>query len=355
MSAPETPSGRETSDRELTIRAAKAAAAVIAVGAVAFGIWQVRSVVTLLLLSLTLAAAMRPGVEALERRRVPHTLAIGVFFVAVLGGLALFFWFAVPPAVDQARQALSQSAAGDTGLRHTVLAWVHQELHKLPSGTAVIHPIATYGKQATRVVVGIFFTLAATWYWISDGRRMLDAVVSRVSEPKRERVRQTALAVEQRLGSYVRLVFLMIFFVAVALSIGFFLVGLHYWLLLAGFVSILEVIPVIGPTIGVALVAVVGFSQSLHVMVLALIVVIGFRQIQDYVINPHVMGRSVGFSPLVTLTTVAVVGLLFGAFAVILAIPVTSAVATLVDVLVLGHEPPPAAEPRHLLRLRRAE
>jgi predicted PurR-regulated permease PerM len=182
---------------------------------------------------------------------------------------------------------------------------------------------------------------------------MLDAVVSRVSDPNRERVRQTAIAVEQRLGAYVRLMFLMIFFVAFVLSIGFYLVGLHYWLLLAGSVSILEVIPVIGPTIGVLLVAVVGFSQSLHVMVLALIVVIGFRQIQDYVINPHVMGGSVGFSPLVTLTTVSVVGLLFGGFAVILAIPVTSAVATLIDVLVLGHDPP-TAEPARPFRLRRS-
>lgn len=337
---------------DLSLRVAKATVAVLVVVALAVGIWQVRSVVILLLLSLTLAAAMRPGVEALERRGVPRVLAIGVFFAVVLGGVALFFWFAVPPAVDQVRQALSQHAAGEAGLRHTVLAWVQQELHRLPSGAAVIHPLATYGKQATRVVAGVFFTLAATWYWIADGRPMLDAVVAHVAEPKRERVRQTALAVEQRLGAYVRLVCLMILLVAVVLSIGFYLVGLHYWLLVAGSVSILEVIPVIGPTMGVALVAFVGFSQSLHVMVLALIVVIVFRQIQDYVINPHVMGGSVGFSPLVTLTTVAVVGLLFGAFAVILAIPITSAVATLVDVLVLGHDPP-AEEPQRSLRLHR--
>jgi len=60
------------------------------------------------------------------------------------------------------------------------------------------------------------------------------------------------------------------------------------------------------------------------------------------VINPHVMGHSVGLSPLVTLVSVVVVGILFGAFAVILAIPATSAVATLIDVLVLDHEAPAA-------------
>ena len=56
---------------------------------------------------------------------------------------------------------------------------------------------------------------------------------------------------------------------------------------------------------------------------------------------------------LVTLLSVAVVGVLFGGLAVILAVPFTSAVATLMDVLVLGHEPP-TEQPRRSLRLRRS-
>ena len=88
--------------------------------------------------------------------------------------------------------------------------------------------------------------------------------------------------------------------------------------------------------------------QSLHVTALALLVLVAVREFQSYVINPHLMGRSVGLSPLVTLVTVSVVGLIFGAFAVILAIPAASAAATLVDVLVFGHEPPAKPPPRKL-------
>ncbi len=326
--------------------AARAAIGVIVVAVVTFGLWQVRDVVILLVLSLSIAAAVRPGVELLERFRVPQVLAIGAFLLAGVGSVVLFFWFAIPPAIHQLTEALSQPTVGGTGLRHNVLAWLQREVHKLPSGASAIHPIATYGKQATKIIAAVFFLLAATWYWIADGQRMLDAVASRASPGNRERVQRTVLAIEARLGNYMRLTFLMLIFVAVVLSVGFYAVGLHYWLLVAGSVSVLGVIPVIGPVLGVGLVGVVGFSQSTHTMVLALLVVIVFRQLQDYVINPHVMGKSVGFGPLVTLTTVSVVGLLFGAFAVILAIPFTSAVATLIDVFVLGHEPPPAVERR---------
>jgi len=68
-------------DRDLTRQVAKASAAALAVAAVAFGLWQVRPIVILLLLALTFAAAMRPGVEWLEQRRIPQSLAIALFFV----------------------------------------------------------------------------------------------------------------------------------------------------------------------------------------------------------------------------------------------------------------------------------
>jgi predicted PurR-regulated permease PerM len=93
----------------------------------------------------------------------------------------------------------------------------------------------------------------------------------------------------------------------------------------------------------------VGLPQSLHVTAPALLVLVAVRELQSYVVNPRLMGRSVGLSPLVTLVSVSVVGLVFGGFAVILAIPVTSAVATLIDVFVLDHEPP-AETPRRRRR-----
>jgi predicted PurR-regulated permease PerM len=203
-----------------------------------------------------------------------------------------------------------------------------------------LHPIASYGKKATDAVVGVLFTLAATWYWISERDRMIRLLSALAPESKREKARQTYLAIDSRLGSYTRLKFLMVVIVGAVLAVGFYLVGLHYSLLLGGFVGLVEIVPVIGPLIGAILVVGVGLSQSVHVAALGLLVLVVVREFQSYVVNPHLMGRSVGLSPMVTLVSVSVVGLLFGGFAVVLAIPVTSAVATLIDVLVLDHEPP---------------
>jgi predicted PurR-regulated permease PerM len=342
------------SDRNITLTTAKATAAAIAVVAAAFGIWQVRSIVILLLLALTFAAAIRPGVEWLNQRRVPQAAAIGCFFVLVGGAILLFFWLAVPPALHQIGHALEggrvEGAAGGnpSGVRERALMWLQQHLHQLPTGTEILHPVATYGHKATDAIVAVFFTLAATWYWVSERDRMIELLASIAPEGKRDKARATYIAIDRRLGAYTRLRFAMVAIVGATLAVGFYLVGLNYWLLVGAFVGLVEIVPVIGPLIGALLVLAVGLPQSVHVALLSLAVLVGVREFQSYVINPHVMGHSVGLSPLVTLVSVSVVGILFGGFAVILAVPFTSAVATVIDVIVLGHDPPAAPPRRHL-------
>ena len=349
----------DPTDRDLTVRVAKATAAALAVAALAFGIWQVRSVLILLLLALTLAAAIRPGVEWLGRHRVPESVAILLHFLVVGGAVACSSGSrcrrrstrsgtrsartrsparrrrAMPPESETACSPGSSSTSTSS-----------------PRGTELLHPVATYGHKAGEAVVAIFFTLAATWYCVSERDAIIKLLTALAPEAKRDRARETYLALDRRLGAYTRLRFLMVFAVGAVLSAGFYVIGLNYWLLVGAFVGLVEIVPMIGPIVGSILVLAVGVPQSLHIAALSLLWLVVVREFQSYVVNPHI-GQTVGLSPLVTLLSVAVVGVLFGGFAVILAVPFTSAVATLIDVLVLGHEPP-TAQPRRSLRLRRS-
>jgi predicted PurR-regulated permease PerM len=226
-------------------------------------------------------------------------------------------------------------------------------LHRLPTGSQLVHPVATYGHKAGEAIVAIFFTLAATWYCVSEREAILRLLTALSPESEREKARETYLAIDNRLGAYTRLRVVMIVAVGAVLAAGFYVIGLDYWLLVGAFVGLVEIVPVVGPLVGSILVLAVGLPQGLHIAGLSLLWLVIVREFQNYVVNPHI-GKTVGLSPLVTLVTVSVVGLLFGGLAVILAVPITSAVATIIDVLVLGHEPP-ETEPRHSLRLRRSE
>jgi predicted PurR-regulated permease PerM len=238
------------------------------------------------------------------------------------------------------------------GVGDRVLVWLQGHLNRLPSASALVHPVATYGQKAGEAVVGVFFTLAATWYCVSERDSIITLLTALSPEVKHEKARATYLALDRRLGAYTRLRFAMVFAVGAVLSAGFYVIGLNYWLLVGAFVGLIEIVPLIGPIVGSILVLAVGLPQSLHVAGLSLLWLVAVREFQNYVVNPRI-GRTVGLSPLVTLLCVSIVGVLFGGLAVILAVPFTSAVATIIDVLVLDHEPP-AAEPTRTRRLGRA-
>ena len=123
------------------------------------------------------------------------------------------------------------------------------------------------------------------------------------------------------------------------LSLCFWAIGLPFWLLLGVFAGIVEIVPVIGPIVAGALAIGVGLTVSWHVALGAGLVVLVVRQLEDYVVIPRVMGHVTGLSPLLVLVSVTAVGLLFGAFYVLLAIPFVAMLATLVDVIVRDKDP----------------
>ena len=110
-----------------------------------------------------------------------------------------------------------------------------------------------------------------------------------------------------------------------------------------------------GPFAAAVLTVGVGLTESVHLAVLALVVVVGVRLAQDYVVNPRVMGSVVGMSPLVVLFSASAVVFLFGGFAVLLSVPLAAVVVTLVDVVVRNKNPAEEEPPTVLFPAREAD
>src|SRR6185436_19854797 len=91
---------------ETAKRSFVAAVVVVAVVATALALWKLKLLISLFFLGIVLSAAMRPGVEALARRRVPRGVGIALHYVALLGFIGLLLWLAVPRALNQVQEAL---------------------------------------------------------------------------------------------------------------------------------------------------------------------------------------------------------------------------------------------------------
>jgi predicted PurR-regulated permease PerM len=328
--------------------ARRAAITTLVVGGIvvlALALWKIKVVIALVFLGFIIAAAMRPGVEWLQRRaRLPRGAGVLVHYVALAGIVALVLWVFVPRAIDQVQQAtttstIHQQATHSTGIKHDILTGLDKRLNRLPSGDKILHPALEVTKTAFEVLIGIFFMFAVGAYWIFERDRTIGLVQSMVPPKHRRVTRDTWVLIDQKLGAFVRGQLVLIVFVAVLLSAGFFAIGLPYWLLIGCFAGVVEIVPVIGPLAAGALAIGVGATQSWHMALFAGLIVVAVRQFEDYVVVPRVLGHATGLSPLLVLFSVTAIGILLGGFYVLLAIPITAVLATLVDVVVRDVDP----------------
>jgi predicted PurR-regulated permease PerM len=311
-------------------------------------LWKIRIVIALLFLGFIVSAAMRPGIDWLERRaRLPRGAGLLLHYLVLAGLIGVVLWLFVPRAIDQVQQATSvtsssqlhQQAKHSTGIKHDILTGLDKRLRRLPSGEKILHPALEVTKTAFEVLIGVFFVFAVAAYWIFERDRTIALVQSMLPRKHRRVTRDTWVLIDQKLGAFVRGQLILIVFVAVLLSTGFFAVGLPYWLLIGAFAGVVEIVPVIGPLAAGALAIGVGLTQSWHMALFAGLIVLAVRQFEDYVVVPRVLGHATGLSPLVVLFSVTAIGILFGGFYVLLAIPITAVLATLLDVIVRDVDP----------------
>jgi len=330
----------------------------VIVGALA--LWKLRLVLSLVFLGFIIAAAMRPGIEALKRRGIPRGVGLALHYVLLAGLVALFLWLVVPRAVTQVQHALDKdrirhAARSSTGIKHEVLVGLEKRLKHLPSGSKLVRPTLEVTKRAFEVAIGILFTFAIAAYWIFDRDRAIDLVASLLPRPKRKRLRDTWDLIDAKLGAFVRGEALLIVLVGTVLSTAFAIIGLPYWILVGSFAGIVEIVPVVGPLAAGALAVGVGFTVSWHTALAAGLVVLAVRLLEDYIVLPKVLGDATGLSPLVVLFSVSAITILFGGFAVLFAVPLAAVLATLVDVLLRGRDPAEEEVPTVLFPAKDAE
>jgi predicted PurR-regulated permease PerM len=349
-----------TQEESTAHRALVTTLVVLGVIVLALALWKLRLVVALFFIAITIAAAMRPGVERMARHRIPRGVGVAVHYVILIGLVAGFLSFVVPHLVTQVQDALatanSQNAHTGDGFRDRVLSALDAKLRELPSARKAYSEAFSVGQTAVEVLVGIFFVMASAAYWVFERDRAVEFIEGMVERRRpRQKIRDTWYLIDLKLGAYVRGQLLIVLLVATVISTAFAIIGLPYWLLLGIAVALLEIVPVIGPLIALVLASGVALTQSWQLAVVAAAILLTVRVLQDYFVNPHVLGGAVGLSPLVVLVSVAATGILLGGFYVLLSVPLASLISTVFDVVVRGAEPTEQEVPSVLFTPKEAE
>jgi len=302
-------------------------------------LWRFRTLVVLLLLVFVLAAAMRPGVEALARHRVPRSLGVLIHYLAAACLIGLALWLIAPRLATQLAGP-AKSGHGTAVEPHTnrgtapVIRRGIDSLEKRlrrASLSDVARPTLTLSRKFISITGGIAFVLAGAAFWTLERDRAERLFTRRMSAARRRRVVETWREVERRLGAYVRGQLLLMAVVAIVLSAAFRAIGLPYWLAVGIFAGVVEILPIVGPLFAAIVAVGVGLTVSWHLAALAAACVYGLRIIQDYALGPRVLGHAVGLPPLVTLVSVTVVGIVLGPASVPIATPLACILVATLD------------------------
>lgn len=186
--------------------------------------------------------------------------------------------------------------------------------------------------NAFETFIKIFLFLVATFYLLMDAPRLGQATRSSLPPGYREELGALARQIHLTWQQYIRGELLLFLIMATATSIGLTVLGVPGALFIGLASGALELLPLVGPyTAGALAVSVAyfngtnpfGWSQFAYAAIVALMYFV-FRELEDYIVIPNVLGRAVRLHPLVVLFAVTAGGIIGGLLGLVLAVPVAA-------------------------------
>lgn len=186
-------------------------------------------------------------------------------------------------------------------------------------------------------VLDLIFILVISFYMLLDGERLWGGLTSIFAPKIREELTES---LKRNLQRFVSGQLLLGLFMAITLTIAFWSLRVPFFLLFAVFIGLMEVIPFIGATLGIATVTIVVAFINWWLALQVLAVAIALQQVKDNLVAPRIMGRLTGLSPVIIFVSL-LLGAQFGGFlGVILAIPLTGVGKSLAEIVFNPNLPP---------------
>jgi predicted PurR-regulated permease PerM len=320
-----------------------------------FLLWQVRTFIGWFVIALFLAAVLNPAVNWLQRRHrlMKRPLAIGLTYLGVLVALLLVVGIFVPVLVDQINgfiKFVSTAANAPEGPTEYIKGLAKQnglgglfqrfsdqldELRKQLGG--LLQNLLSSSGQIAISIAGMIAALATvltlTFFLLLGSERYVSACVGLFPEPRRPLVRRLLSKSAGAISGYVTGNLAISVICGVTTFVVLLILGMPYAAPLALLVAVLDLIPLVGATLGGALLVIVGLFVEPWKAVVLLVYIVVYQQVEGSVLQPLVYSKAVQLNGLMVLVALLIGGQLLGIPGALLAIPVAEIIRIVVTEL----------------------
>jgi len=304
----------------------------------------------LILIALFLATGLNPAVDALRRRKFSRNAAVAVIFTSVILFVIFFSLVVVPPIVTQGTTLITNAPAllQDLMKNETIyklneqfglIDAVQRKLKSVTSdGTLLISAFGGVIGVGKSVLSGFFTALTIlvlTLYFITSLPQAINLGLSIVPASRRDRVRLLTNAVIERVGLFVGSQILIAAMAGVFVIILSTILGLPAPIALGMIVFVVALIPLIGHFIGSSIVTLIALTQSPLIGLIAFISYVVYVQIENYIVTPRIMKRTLSVPGAVTIISALIGSSLLGLVGGLLAVPVAASIILILDEVVI--------------------
>jgi len=315
-------------------------------------IYRLRGILLLILVSGFIALLLNPIVVALERKLVPrrgYAVAIVTLLATlVFIGLAVAFGYPLVNGITHLADALpgyianAQHGRGWIGhlvTRYHIQSWVQRNTPKLVSyAQSLSKPALSIGAGAFSLLIQLLTIFFLVLLLQLEAPKMRAWILSQMRPARAAKTTAVAAEVNQAVAGYMLGNLLTSLIAGIVVFVTLMVLGVPYPLLWGLWVALVDFLPMIGGALAGIPTALFAFTHSLTAGIVTTIVFLTYQQVENHILNPVIMSKTVKISPLLVLVAVLVgaslgslVGGLFGGFvAALLAIPLAGALQVLV-------------------------
>lgn len=310
---------------------------------------NLRTIVVLVLLSLAIALGLNPAVTWLRDKGIRRGVAVVLVALAVIGLLVLAGWALVPVVTEQVNLLMTMAPGYLANLRQNpqIAALdaqfniIDRAVQYLTSGELIgglFGGLVGAGQAVANVVFTVIVTTVLTLYFLTALPTIKEVIYQLAPASRRPRVKYLANEMFKRVGGYVSGLFTVVL-IAMTVSFTFLnIVGMgSYAVALTVVVGMFALVPLVGTTISMIILSIVGFAFSPTIGLVTLIFFLVYQQIDAYFIQPRVFAHSVQIPAVLVMLAAISGGLLIGMIGAILAIPITAALLLLYREVLVPH------------------
>jgi predicted PurR-regulated permease PerM len=314
-------------------------------------IYRLRDIILLMVVAGFLAVILNPLVVYVQRwvHRRGWAVTIVTFWAAlVFVGLVLAFGYPLVNGLTHLAHRLPsyvQAASNGHGwIGHLVRrlhleAWVQRNAPKLQSiGASLAKPALSFGKGAVALLATLGTIAALVLLLLLEGPRMRKGLLGQMSPGRADRYTRLAHEINQSVTGYVLGDLATSVIAGVVVFVALAAVGVPFPLLWALWVALVDFLPMIGGALAGIPTVLFALGHSLTAGIVTAAVFVGYQQLENHVLNPVIMSKTVRINPLLVLVSILVgssigawLGGLFGGFvAALLSIPCAAALQVIV-------------------------